>query len=282
MDRRLSVIRSPRGRSLKEKARAWDDLSGLVSLLLFLGGTALIFRSWEFGLIVTASLGFHELGHAAAIGLHGLKSRISFGLVGAWTWSPLQERQKLSDLQNIFIHLAGPLFSLLLAAVAVALRAYFPAADQHLGVLANFSAQVGLLNLLPLGALTDGGKIVRRLVAPLDAGSRAEAALLPLSCTALMLVACSLLSSPNGGWRSILLIGLWLGGSLIFEARRPAPAAPLPARQVTRTQAFALVGVAWGLLLLSVAIIAATPFWLEPGFVMGMVNNVLVVLRLIV
>lgn len=268
----------------------WGELPNLLSLLLFLGGTAFIFRNLEFGLIVTACLGFHELGHAAALWWYGLEYRISFGWVGAWTWSPLQDRQRLSHLQNVIIHLAGPLASVLLAGIALYLWQFFPTTGHHLGILANFSAQVGLLNLLPLGAVTDGGKILRRLVLSLDGAGRAAMVMLPTGAAGLVLVAYNLMALPGvTGARpdssyllSVAVIGLWIGCSLFFEGRRPAFAEVDPNRRATPWQAFGFITGIWGLILVGMAITTTTPFWLAPEYVMGTLTNVMAVLHLLI
>lgn len=205
--------------------RARQDLRNFLSLLVFFFATALFFRSWEFALITTASLGFHELGHAAALSWLKLEWRIAFGIVGAWTWSDAGERARLPEMANVFVHISGPFFSLVLAGAALALnRLLFPN-DRHLLILANFSAQVGFLNLLPLGPVTDGGKIVRRIVASVSGKHRLHAILLPLTAATLMftLYAWAQLPQTNGDSSSsfavsLLLIGIWMASSMLLEA----------------------------------------------------------------
>jgi hypothetical protein len=268
--------------------RAWEDLPNLFSLLIFLGATALIFRSLDFALVVTASLGFHEIGHAGAISWFGLRWRIAFGLVGAWTWSPGEERARLSQLANVAIHLSGPFFSLLLALVAFSLHQFWQLQDRRLLILANFSAQVGFLNLLPLGGLTDGGKVVQRLVHSLDKRTRWMVVVLPVAVTAVMLVLYAMVESPRLSLPQLapfllglLLIGLWLAGSLFVEAwisARRAKNVDLPASQpVTPRQAYFLILVTWDFLALFLILISATPFWLEPQYIMGNLKNLFAV-----
>ena len=279
---------APSARAQARKRGTWAELPNLISLLLFLGGTALAFRSWEFALIVTASLGFHELGHAVAIRSFGREYRISFGLAGAWTWSRVEERKRLSHLQNVIIHLAGPVASLLLSLVALCLWQIFPKTGPHLGILANFSAQVGVLNLLPLWGLTDGGKVMRRLMLALDGDLRGMAVMLPMTFTVLLLLADNLLALPHiegvnssSYWISIIMVGLWVGASLVFEARRRPLASEDSMRRVTANQAFVLILIIWGLLILGITFSEATPFWLAPDYVLGVVQNVLGALHLI-
>jgi hypothetical protein len=264
--------------------RAWQDLPNLFSLLIFLGVTALLFRSLEFALIVTASLGFHEIGHAGAISWFGLRWRITFGLVGAWTWSPSEERAQLSQLANIAIHLAGPFFSLLLALIAFSLHQFWQPQDRRLLILANFSAQVGFLNLLPFGELTDGGKVVRRLVTSVDRQTHWLIVVLPVGVTALMLVLYALVQSPNLTLQQLapfllglLLIGLWLASSLFLEAwvpsRRTSEEKLPVSRPITARQAYFLILVTWDFLALLLILISVTPFWLEPQYIMGSLKN---------
>lgn len=266
--------------------RALDDLPGLLSLLVFCGVTAVAFRSWEFALIVTASLGFHELGHAAAIAWYGMEWRISFGLFGAWTWSPEAQRARLSHLSNAVIHLAGPCFSLLFALLVLVLNRLWMPHDAHLLILANFSAQLGLLNLLPLGEFTDGGKIVRRIIASLDGLPRILAQALPISLSALALflyVLALLPREPGSHPRlfliSLLLIGTWLADSMLLEARR---ARPLDASAPMRPgQVYLLTMAVWGLLAAGLTLSSVTPFWLAPRYVLGSLQNVVAMLRMV-
>lgn len=283
--------------------RALDDIPNLLSLLAFFSATALLFRSWDFALIVTASLGFHELGHAALLAYHRLDWRISFGPAGAWTWSPLEGRERLSQYANTAIHLAGPAFSLLLALIAVGLHSWLQPGDQHLLLLANFSAQVGFLNLLPLGPLTDGGKAVRRVIASVEAPARAWAALLPMLISAAALVLYTfaqvqhLASRPSAAViLSLLLIGFWLASSLVIESRvherSVAPDTGVPfafvpvtgspaGAQMTNFQALIVLFAIWDLLALGMVLINATPFWLAPQFLLGSLQNMLAVLHLL-
>ncbi len=272
--------------------RALDDIPNLLSLLLFLAATAVLFRSVPFALVVTASLGFHELGHAAALAAYGLDFRITFGVVGAWTWSPAPARARLSHLANAIIHLSGPLFSLLLALLALGLQVVWHPNDSHLLTLANFSAQVGFLNLLPIGPFSDGGKLVRRLIASLDGTPRALAVLLPMIVTAIMLVLYALLAlprlknaDPSPYFLGLLLVGLWMGSSLLIETRRreeiSSPAPLQLSSPMTPWQVYFLIFFMWDLLVLGLVITAATPFWLAPDLILGSLRNLAAVLQFI-
>jgi hypothetical protein len=189
-------------------------------------------------------------------------------------------------LANVAIHLAGPFFSLLLALVAFSLHQVWQLQDRRLLILANFSAQVGILNLLPLGGLTDGGKVVRRLVDSLDKRSRWLVVVLPVAVTAVMLVLYGLVESPGLSLPqlapfllSLLLIGLWLAGSLFLEAWTSARRGKVkdvdlpPSQPITPRQAYFLILVTWDFLALFLILISVTPFWLEPKYVMGNLQN---------
>lgn len=261
-------------------ARLRDDLPGLLSLLLFMTITALIFRSWEFGLLVTASLGFHELGHALALARLRVEYRVLFGVVGAYTWSRLDQRRQLSHLQNSAVHLAGPLFSLLLALAALGLNAVWRPQSTHLLVLADFSAQVGFLNLLPLGALTDGGKVLRRMVRSAGRRSVRVAMMVFAGGIALapLLLALHDAARSGGGLPAagagLALIGVWMAASLLIELRRGDPDGPQDGRGLTPRQIVALGALTWGLLAAMLVVILITPFWLEPRLLLGSLANI--------
>ncbi len=274
--------------------RARDEIINLLSLLAFFAITALLFRSIPFALVVTASLGFHELGHAMAIGKLGLEWRICFGLPGAWTWSPLKERARLPQFTNAGVHMAGPFFSLLLAVIALALHNVWQPESFHLLILANFSAQIGFLNLLPLGGLTDGGKVIRRAVASLDDRHRGLAAVLPVAITGVMVLLYALAELPHTRATTdsavlvllgLLLVGVWIAAGVLLEVTGSpgGKVDPLAAgKPMTPREGYFLILVMWNMLMMLLLLIAATPFWLMPEFVMGSLWNVVDLLRFIV
>lgn len=269
---------------------AWAkaDLPNLVSLLVFLGVTTVLFRSVEFALVVTASLGFHEMGHAAALAWLHLDFRIRFGLVGAWTWSSSAERARLSHFTNTIIHLAGPLFSLLLALAAVGLHAAWRPASDHLLILANFSAQVGFFNLIPLGPLTDGGKALRRVSTALQGTLRLRVVLFLIVVTVGMLVLYGLVALPGISIEtarsfllSLVLVGFWLASSLLIQTRHPESETPLPIRPIKPQQVYLLILLIWDILTFCLVVMSATPFWLAPQYVSGYIDNVTWVVTLL-
>lgn len=261
--------------------RAKADFSNLISLVLFFFATAALFRSIEFALVVTASLGFHELGHAAALAWLRLDYQIKFGVVGAWTWSSSADRARLSQFWNTIVHLSGPIFSLLLALIAVGLDAAWRPASNHLAILANFSAQVGFLNLLPLGNLTDGGKAVRRVSAGLQGVLRLRAVILLFLLTVGMLVVYGLITLPEISIENarsfllgLMLVGLWLASSLMLQSRQTEPGNEVLSQALRPGQVFLLILLIWDVLTFLLVVMSATPFWLAPLYVRGYIANV--------
>lgn len=270
----------------KTSHRIWEEVPGLVSLMLFLVVTALLFRSWEFGLIVTASLGFHELGHLAALSWYHLDGRICFGLAGAYTWSSMPARARLSQMANVYIHLTGPVFSLILSGLALLLNSLWQPESRHLLILANFSAQVGLLNLLPAGPLTDGGKVIQRMLSSLGGQRRRWVTVLPVVFSVILLTLFLLVELPrfyahesNSFLLGLLLVGIWLAGTLLLEARQVDRRITRAPRPMNVRQAGLVLLIIWNLMAFYVLILTATPFWLEPRYIRGSLENVLDVLR---
>jgi hypothetical protein len=264
------------------------DFPGFFSLLCFLFANALLFRSLEFALVITASLGFHEIGHAAALSQLGLKSKIAFGILGAWTWSSLKEREKLSQFSNTVVHLAGPSFSLLLSLAALLLHLFWKSNTDHLLILANFSAQVGFLNLLPFGKITDGGKVMHRLAESLPGDARRVVVFLPLAITAAILTLYGSIWLPVIGvpdarpfLLSLFLIGCWLACSLWFEMKQNTEIKPSGAEPLTPLQGYFFILFVWDLLFFSIIVMMITPFWLTPEYVVGTIQNLAIVANLL-
>ena len=256
------------------------ELPGFFSLVVFLVITAVLFRNWEFALIVTASLGFHEMGHAVALSWYHLEYHIHFGMVGAWTWSRIDRRAYLSQLSNTYIHLAGPFFSLILALLALVLNALWKPESHHLLILANFSAQVGFLNLLPLGIITDGGKVLRRMVISVD-GGRGKWVLLSLVAAAVLAplgyVIYHLTSAGTELSATVLgfvLIGAWLAAGFFSELWRSGPQQLAGTRKMNARQLTFIALLFWDMLAILFYIIITTPFWLAPEYMVGLLDNI--------
>lgn len=249
----------------------WVSLGSAVA---FVALAFYFFRSWEIAWVVMASLAVHELGHMVAARLLGVPAVIGFGLLGAWTWTPLARRQSLSHTANVLIHLAGPVASLLYAMLALAWHFRLGGGGDYWLRLANLNALLCLLNLLPLGGLSDGGKTVRRLLGA--ASSRTRQELLLLFILLPIVVAWLLLNLPLAGMRAVILVGvvLWYGLALLAHGHeRRGNVLPVsgPGTIMDAGRARALLSLVMVLLLASVGLVLLTPFWLTEGHALGMV-----------
>jgi hypothetical protein len=255
------------------KERWWQEIRGLLSLLAFVLSVAFIFQSLEVAILVTAALGIHELGHVLAISLFGIDWQLGFSIGGAWTSTPRDERAALSHFANAIIHLAGPLFNLFYALLALGIhRALGLNRDYWLRV-ANLSATIGLLNVLPIGRVSDGGKVIERTFSSLN--DEAERWLLPAPILWLFSLLWLVIITPSnwiGIW-AFALIGLWFVIGMLRESMRDDPADATSSRAMTRNQGFLLVSYMVVLLLVSTAIVLSTPLWLTEGHVFRMVGG---------
>lgn len=255
------------------RERWWDEIRGLLSLLAFVLGIGFIFQSLEIGILITAALGVHELGHILAISLFGIDWEVGFGVTGAWTITPKEQRAALSHFHNGVIHLAGPLANQLYALLAAAAQWAFGWQPDYWLRLANLSAIVGLLNALPIGRLSDGGKTIERIFSSLD--ERAERWLLPAPLLWLLSILWLALVMPYN-WTGILafaVVGLWFVLGLLRESLRDDPADAASPRAMTRNQGFLLASYMVILLSASTATVLLTPAWLTEQHIAGMLRG---------
>lgn len=262
-----------------------EELRSLLSLALFITGAALVLQSLPLGLMVTAALGFHELGHILLIRRCGVPWKLRFGLAGAWVETPLEERQALGQYSNALIHLAGPAFSLLYALAALAIYFLAPGGSTTLVLLANFSAQVGLLNLVPIGDLTDGGKFIQRARASLNLPEHRRLFTLAVGWVAAVyigtIVGVSLLHKgfflPHQA-SSFLIISLWmvfgLSARLRGDGQPQSQDAFKDSQPMTFRQAWWLMVGVETLLLVSTAVVLVTPFWLTQPQIVHIAGSV--------
>ena len=239
--------------------RAFQTLS---SIILFALAVAILFYSWQLAWMLTAALAFHELGHVLVIWTRGIDWQIGFSSLGAWTRTPLQARRRLNHFWNSVIHLAGPLFSLLLALVAFVIHLVARPDQDYWLRLANLNALLTVLNLLPLGELSDGGKLVYRLFASVPARVEDKmlgaVGLVPLFF-ALIVLSVSL------EWHiviAMLVIVVWFVVNIIAARRRDDPAAASCPRAMSAGQAYGLLGVALVAFVGGIVLVLLTPFWL--------------------
>lgn len=267
-------------RSLKRRWRR--ELRGLISALAFAGVIAYIFRSWETAVMITLSLAFHELGHVLAIARFGIDWEVGFNALGAWTKTPLRERRSLSHFENSLIHLSGPFSSLMAALAALIVYLLAPAPERsHWLSLSNFNALVCLLNLLPMGNLSDGGKFVRRLFASAD--ETLEQKLLQLA-GALPLAFAGAILAYRLEWThllSLLTIVLWFVLTMLMESRIGAPTAYPVKKAMSPDQARDLLSGLILMMLISMAIMVATPFWLTLENLFNAITQIAALIRLV-
>ena len=116
--------------------------------------------------VIFISILFHELAHAATIGLFGFgSSHIVLGGMGGVT---INER-RAKPWQDMLISAAGPLSSFLLAFICLQIAYRVPAAQTDPMLHAFLPLMVwagfvwGIFNLLPVPPL-DGGKALRNLL----------------------------------------------------------------------------------------------------------------------
>jgi len=264
---------------VKPNKRWWEEIGSLLSLLAFLLGVAFIFQSWEIAILITAALGAHELGHIVAISLSGIYWRTGFSISGAWTSTPRDERNALNHFSNGVIHLAGPLFSLLYGFLALAIHWALGLSRNYWLRAANLSATIALINVLPIGRISDGGKAIHRIFASLD--ERKERWLLPAPMMWLLSLLWLVVVTPDNwiGTLTLGLIGVWFVVGLLHESLRDDPAEAASPQAMTRNQGFLLISYMVILSLASTVIILLTPLWLTEHHVSGMVRGLATVIR---
>jgi hypothetical protein len=264
---------------VKAHTRWWQEIRSLLSLLAFVAGAAFLFQSWKIAVLLTAALGVHELGHILAISLFGVDWATGFSISGAWTLTPQEERKALSHFANAVIHLTGPFFNLLYASLALGI-------DWTLGLnrnywlrAANLSATVGLINVLPIGRISDGGKAIHRIFSSLD--EKKERWLLPAPILWLLSLLWVFMVMPYNwiGTLTLGLIGLWFVVGLLRESLRDDPTEAASSRAMTRNQGFLLISYIVILSLASTVIILLTPLWLTEDDVSGMIGGLTTLIR---
>lgn len=249
------------------------ELRALVSPILFAIVVAFIFQSWEIGLMLTASLGFHELGHIALIWIQRMEWELGFGAMGVWTKSSLEQRNVLSHFANSLIHLAGPACSFIFALISLGIFIIKePSADRGYWLyLSNLNALLALLNLLPMGNLSDGGKFAKRLFASLS--TRDEIRLLSLLAITIPSWLGLLNKMDLARAASLGVPVLWLLVSMIIESRQDDPAEAESPKAMTNQQAGLLFSTTIMIFFLCFCLVIITPFWLTESAVLRMAEG---------
>ena len=119
--------------------------------------------SWEFGIVLTAAIAIHELGHVLAMRLQGIPTRGLF-LIPFFGGVALGNRGT-SARQEVIVAAGGPAFGLL--SLLPILLLYALTGTPKWPAYAGFVAIVNLFNLLPIGIL-DGGRILRAILQSVD------------------------------------------------------------------------------------------------------------------
>jgi Zn-dependent protease len=162
----------------------------------------LVFRvRWATAVAVTSVLLLHELGHALAMRLVGLRVR-GFVFVPLFGAATLPEHSFSSRWDEARVALAGPASGLPTAGAIVLLVVAGP--EQYRGVLGVallWALGVNVLNLIPVLPL-DGGRMLATLTASLPPLARAAFAYVPIAVLTLLAV--------------VLLQGNALLGALVF------------------------------------------------------------------
>lgn len=243
------------------------------SMVLFALLVAMLFQSWALAWMLTASLAVHECGHVIALRLLGVDTEVGFGAAGAWTRSPTRQRRTMNHLSNSLAHLAGPAASLACALISVGLSRVIHSdrTGDHLLRLANLNALLALLNLLPMGIITDGGKAIKRVFASLreDVEDRVVWALVPWLASLLWLIV--LVRRDLVRAVAVLLIGVWFAVQVLIERDKDDPAASRSLRAMNTGQAVGVLGGMIAALLVSTFTVVTMPFWLTRDEVFAMV-----------
>jgi Zn-dependent protease len=125
----------------------------LLSMFAFLGVYWALF-GWRFALGVVISIYIHEMGHVQALRRFGIAASAPMFIPGFGAFIRMRAAY-LNPVQDARVGLAGPLYGL--AAAAIALAAWLFTGAKVWGAIARFGAVVNLFNLIPVWQL-DGSR----------------------------------------------------------------------------------------------------------------------------
>jgi hypothetical protein len=260
------------------------QVTHLVGATLVFGFAASLFlQSWRYGLLVTVSFGLHELGHILVLSHYGIPWEIRLSLVGVATVTPREARRRLSHYANSQIHLAGPALSLaqaLIALIGYALSGGGPNRENWL-LVANLASLLVILNVLPLGTLSDGGQFIRRLFHSLSERSEEGVTWSLL----FWLLSITWLITVNWGdtLRTLgtLAVAVWFILVMLRERQHDETYDTGAQVRMTRPQGILLFSAMATGLLWATGITALTPFWLRLDHLETMAFNIAFVLVLL-
>jgi Zn-dependent protease len=153
----------PKFEKADQTANIW--LRSLVSLALYLILGYYIFHSFDFLLLITAIVIFHELGHFFAMKYFKYKDLGIFfiPLLGAYVSG---SKREVSQRQSAIILLAGPLPGIIIGIILDLLNNYSGGGLYLLGIpyssVAFWLIFLNLINLIPVYPL-DGGQLLNRV-----------------------------------------------------------------------------------------------------------------------
>jgi Zn-dependent protease len=115
--------------------------------------------SWQFAVLVVASISVHEYGHVWAMQRCGMRTK-GFYLVPFVGGAAVPDGEFPSEGALAYVALMGPVFGCVLAGVAA--LAHEATGAPLFAAVAGWIALVNLFNLLPVNPL-DGGRVLRSL-----------------------------------------------------------------------------------------------------------------------
>lgn len=133
------------------------SLPKLSGMILGLGASLGIYWAawgWQFALGVIVSIYIHELGHVAAMRMHGIPCSAPMFVPGLGAYVRMH-RLPRDHAEHARIGLAGPLAGLVAAMVTAAL--FFATGNPLFAAVAKFGAFINLMNLAPVWHL-DGAR----------------------------------------------------------------------------------------------------------------------------
>lgn len=120
--------------------------------------------TWQFAVIIIASLFFHESGHIWAMKKCGLKTKGIYFIPFMGAVAVSEEIFK-SRRDEVYIAAMGPIWGFLLAIATAGL--YYVTGNAFFAAVAGWMAMINLFNLLPINPL-DGGRIMKSISFSVD------------------------------------------------------------------------------------------------------------------
>src|SRR5271170_6551965 len=128
-------------------------LSTLLSMVAFAGVYWTLY-GWKFALGMVFSIYIHEMGHVLTLRHYGIPAEAPMFIPGLGAFIRLK-RLSMTPIQDARVGLAGPLYGL--GAALVALAVSYATGSKAWSAIAHFGAVVNLFNLIPVWQL-DGSR----------------------------------------------------------------------------------------------------------------------------